>query len=67
MGLTRAVLSALLFTPYILLHDTSYGVATIRRRLKIVGLFRKRAPQKRLYCQQKRPVILRSLLIVATP
>jgi len=32
-----------------------------------IGLFCKRALQMRLYCLQKRPVILRSLLIVATP
>jgi len=42
------------------------GVATISRLLKIIGLFCKRAPEKRQYLQ-KRPIILRSLLIVATP
>jgi len=36
------------------------------RLLKIIGLFCKRPRQKRLYLQ-KRPIILRSLLIVATP
>jgi len=43
-----------------------YGVATIIRLLKIIGLFCKRA-YKRDYILQKRPIILRSLLIVATP
>ena len=39
-----------------------YGVATISRLLKIIGLFCKRDDTL-----QKRPIILRSLLIVATP
>jgi len=43
-----------------------YGVATISRLLKIIGLFCKRALWKRQILQ-KRPRILRSLLIVATP
>jgi len=42
----------------------SYEVASISRLLKIMGLFCKRAPHNIL---QKRPTILRSLLIVATP
>jgi len=41
-------------------------VATISRLLKIIGLFCK-GPYKRDYILQKRPTILRSLLIVATP
>jgi len=47
-------------------HDTNtYGVATISRLLKTMGFFAKE-PYKRDYILQKRPVILRSLLIVAT-
>ena len=44
----------------------TYGVATISRLLKIIGLF---AAYRLFYraLLQKRPVILRSLLIVATP
>jgi len=42
-----------------------YGVATSSRLLKIIGLFCKRALWKR-YILQKRPMILRSLLIVDT-
>ena len=57
----------------------SIGLSTISRLLKIIGLFFKRALYKRrhfakeTYCLihrallQKRPIILRSLLIVATP
>ena len=44
---------------------TTHGVATISRLLKIIGLFCKRA-HRRDYILQKRPIILRSLLIVAT-
>ena len=44
----------------------TYGVATISRLLKIVGLFCKRA-YKTDDILQKRPIILRSLLTVATP
>ena len=44
----------------------SYRVATISKLLKIIDLFCKRALEKRLYLQ-KRLMILRSLLIVATP
>jgi len=43
-----------------------YGVATISRLLKIIGLFCKN-PYKRDYILQKRSIILRRLLIVATP
>ena len=43
-----------------------YGVATISRLLQIICLFCKRANQ-RDYILLKRPVILRRLLIVATP
>ena len=43
-----------------------YGVATISRLLKITGLFTKE-PYKRDDILQKRHLILRSLLIVATP
>jgi len=49
---------------------TDYGVATISRLLKIIDLFRKRAQSKRPYSAndilQTRPMIFRSLLIVAT-
>jgi len=59
----------------LLLHDLNeyfgttryYGVAMTTRLLKIIGLFYKRAPKKRPYSALKRPMILRSLLIVATP
>ena len=44
-----------------------YGVATISRLLQIIGLFFAKEPYKRDYILQKGPVILRSLLIVATP
>jgi len=47
-----------------LTHD--YGVATISRLLKIIGSFAKE-PYKTDDILQKRPIILRSLLIVATP
>jgi len=62
-------------TPYIFLHvcerhtphqQTHYGVATISMLLEITGLFWKE-PYKRDYILQKKPMILRSLLIVATP
>jgi len=43
-----------------------YGVATNSRLLQIIGLFAKE-PYKRDDILQKRPIILRSLLIVATP
>jgi len=43
-----------------------YGVATISRLLQIIGLFYKTA-YKRDDILQKRPVILRSLIIEATP
>ena len=43
-----------------------YGVASISRLLKMMGLFCKRALRKRIY-SEKRPIISRSLLIVATP
>jgi len=42
-----------------------YGVATISRLLKIIGLFCKQ-PYTRDYILQKRPIILRGLLIEAT-
>ena len=44
----------------------SYGVATISRLVKIIVSFAKE-PYKRDDILQKRPIILRSLLIVATP
>ena len=44
----------------------AYGVATMSRLLTMIGLFCKR-PYKRDYILQKKPIILRSLLIVATP
>jgi len=47
--------------------DTPYGVATISSLLEIIGLFCKKEPWKRDYILQKRPITLRSLLIVATP
>ena len=47
-------------------HTHTHGVATISSLLKIIGLFCKRAFQ-RDYILQKRPIILRSLLIVSTP
>ena len=43
-----------------------YGVATISRHLKIIGLFCAKEPYKRDYILQKRPIILRSLLIITT-
>ena len=43
-----------------------YGVATISRLLKIKVFFAKE-PYKRDYILQKRPIILRSLIIVTTP
>ena len=44
----------------------TYGVATISSLLKMIGLFCKRAYQ-RDDILQKRPIIVRGLLIVATP
>jgi len=46
--------------------STRYGVARISRLLKIIGLFCKRALQKRLY-SAKKPYFLRSLRIIGTP
>ena len=51
---------------YIVVDAFYHGVATISGFLKITGLFRKRALQKRLY-SAKGPCNLRSLLNVATP
>jgi len=48
------------------LSGLSYGVATISRLLKIIGLFC-RISLFYWALLQKRPIILRSLLIVATP
>jgi len=48
------------------LKHLRFGLATIGRRLKIISLFCKE-PYKRDYSLQKRPIILRSLLIVASP
>ena len=48
------------------LSSVYYGVAMISRLLKIIGLFAKE-PYKRDYVLQRRPMILRSLRIVATP
>jgi len=47
-------------------HEADYGVATMSRLLKIIGLFCKE-PYKRDHILQKRPVILRSLLTKAIP
>jgi len=47
-------------------HAYTYGVFTISRLLKIIGLFCKR-PYKIEYILQQRPTILWSLLLVATP
>jgi len=44
----------------------SYEVATISRLLKTIVSFVKE-PNTKDYILQKRPIILRSLLIVATP
>jgi len=44
----------------------TYGVATISRLLKFIGLLLAKEPYKRDDILQKRPMILRSLLIVAT-
>jgi len=46
--------------------SASVGVATISRLLKIMGFF-VTEPYKRDYILHKRRIILRSLLIVATP
>jgi len=48
------------------MHLSIYGVPSTGRILKIIGLFCIRALSKRLYFLQKRPIILRSLLIIAT-
>jgi hypothetical protein len=48
------------------LEQFEYGVAMTSRPLKIIGLFSKEL-YKRDYILQKRPVILRSLLIEAAP
>jgi len=45
--------------------EYSYGVATISRLVKYVSFAQE--PYKRGYILQRRPMILRSLLIVATP
>jgi len=42
-----------------------YGVATIGRLLKIISVAKE--PYKRDFILQKRPIVLRSLLMVATP
>ena len=46
--------------------ETRYGVATISRLFKMIGLFCKRVLYKRL-CSAKETLILRSPLIVGTP
>ena len=46
-------------------HKYAYGVATISRLLKIQVSFAKE-PYQRDYILQKRPIVLRSLLIIAT-
>jgi len=46
--------------------NSKYGAAAISRLLQIIGLFAK-DPHKRDDILQKRPMILRSLLIVTTP
>jgi len=46
--------------------QSRYGVATISRRLKIIGLFC-RIWSLLWALLQKRPIIVRSLLIIATP
>ena len=47
--------------------DLRYGVATVSRIDKIIGLFCKRDLQKSCCILQKRPIILSILLTVATP
>jgi len=47
-------------------EDIPYGVATISRLLKIIGLFAEYSLFYRALLQE-RPMILRSLLIEATP
>ena len=44
-----------------------YGMATISRFLKIIGLFCRISSLFYRALLQKRPIILRSLLVVATP
>ena len=44
----------------------AYGVATMSRRLKMIGLFGRISSLYRALLQKK-PIILRSLLVVATP
>jgi len=53
---------------YLVAHlvEINCGVDTISRLLKIMGLFCKE-PYKRDDILQKRPIILKSLLIVAAP
>ena len=57
--LQRTALFLFLFTFW-------YGVATISRLLKIIGLFGRHSLFYRALLQ-KRPILLRSLLIIATP
>ena len=45
----------------------SFGVATISRLLKMIEVSFAKEPYRRDDILQKRPIILRSLLIVATP
>ena len=45
----------------------AYGVALVSRIDTIIGLFCKRALQKRLYSAKESPIILSILLTVATP
>jgi len=49
-----------------MINRAQYGVATISRLLKIIGLFCKRAPQKRLY-SAKETYDLKEPELVATP
>jgi len=63
----RALISAVAFNlDQCVVLSLCYGLAAIRRLLKIIGLFVKE-PYKRVDILQKRPIILRSLLIEATP
>jgi len=62
----KCVISYMWMSDFRHANESYYGVATISRLLKIIGLFCKRALENRLY-SAKETYELRSLLIVATP
>jgi len=66
IGHVTRIVNAVVPNPFPRESKIRYAAAPISRLLKIIGLFANE-PYKRDYILEKRPIILRSLLIVATP